>query len=163
VTIRDYSSSPAQFPHRCDRRFCKPSPRRSRRVARSDPAPSTASGPSCRNDSPSNCQPWPSANRNAMGRQNEAGGPLRAGGQTVRLPPALSRKLLKRRVVTTSLYFRRCPWFGAVHAGFANPPIGHFQSLPETAIIASFKGGARCIPARQKSPALVFGLDRAAG
>jgi hypothetical protein len=73
MTIRDYSSSPAQFPHRCDRRFCKPSPRRSRRAARSDPAPSTASGPSYRNDSLSNCQPWPSANRDAMGGQNEAG------------------------------------------------------------------------------------------
>ena len=44
-----------------------------RRAARSDPAPSTASEPSYRNDSPSNCQPWPSANRDAMGGQNEAG------------------------------------------------------------------------------------------
>jgi hypothetical protein len=44
-----------------------------------------------------------------MGGQNEAGGPLRAGGQTVRLPPALSRKLLKRRVVTTSLYSHPVP------------------------------------------------------
>jgi hypothetical protein len=38
-----------------------------------------------------------------------------------------------------------------------------FQSLPETAIIASFKSAARCIPAGQKSPARVFGLDREAG
>ena len=44
-----------------------------RRAARSDPALSTASGPSYRNNSPSNCQPWPSANRDVMGGQNEAG------------------------------------------------------------------------------------------
>jgi hypothetical protein len=38
-----------------------------------EPGPVHRVGAELQNGSPSNCQPWPSANRNAMGGQNEAG------------------------------------------------------------------------------------------
>jgi hypothetical protein len=53
--------------------------------------------------------------------------------------------------------FRRRPWFGAVHAVFANPPIGHFNLCRRLPLLRRSKVLPGAFPQDKKAPRACLG------